>query len=92
MCGRICMSKYADPVCSLFLPVNFLPVHFNSQHLLTEMTLKEIHLIHNGKKRHIQQLKQNKIYIYQITLQMHKTVTWTLRKHNCLMLRSITET
>ena len=50
-------------MCSSFLPVNFQAVLFNSQHLLTEITLKEIHLIHNGKKHHIQQLKQNKIYI-----------------------------
>ena len=63
MCGHICMTEYADPVCSFFFPVNFQAVRFNSQYLLTEMTLKEMHQIHNGKKRHIQQLKQNKIYI-----------------------------
>ena len=80
MCGHICMSEYADPVFSSFLPVNFQAVRFNRQNLLTEMTLKEMHHIHNGKKHYVQQLKQNKIYIYQITLQMHKTVTWTLRE------------
>ena len=63
MCDHIRMSEYADPVFTFFLPVNFLAVHFNTQHLLREMTLKEMHLIHNGKKHHIQQLKQNKIYI-----------------------------
>ena len=48
---------------SSFLPVNFQAVLFNTPHVLTVMTLKEMHLIHNGKKQHIQQLKQNKIYI-----------------------------
>ena len=63
MCGHICMSEYADPVFSSFLPVNFQAVRFNRQNLLTEMTLKEMHHIHNGKKHYVQQLKQNKIYL-----------------------------
>jgi hypothetical protein len=89
MCGHKYMFEYAVPVCSFFLPVNVQVVRFNSQHLLNELTLKEMHLVYKCKKHNIQQLKQNNKYISNCFANAADSNPYITGKQNCFIVRSI---